>query len=62
MTDTTSDIFKAHKAQQQKLADYRLKAEKLFGTAFVKVNPHGTVQPCEGGAFVEMIVWVPDEE
>jgi hypothetical protein len=27
-----------------------------------RVNPHGTVLPTEGGAFVELMLWVPKEE
>ena len=26
----------------------------------MRVSPYGSVQPSEGGAFVELMLWVPD--
>ncbi len=27
----------------------------------LRVNPHGNVLPAEGGAYVELMMWVPQE-
>lgn len=43
-----------------KSEDYRELAEKMYGHGVVKVPRFGSVTPGEGGAFVEMVVWVPD--
>ena len=63
MPDKDSPVFQTRQALQRKLDDYRARAERLYGSEHVKVNPHGPVSPCyEGGAFVELTAWVPDED
>ncbi len=42
---------------------FRAAAARLYGSEKIQVSPHGLVErPATGGAFVEMTVWVSEEE
>lgn len=42
--------------------EFRTAAKRCFGEPGVSVSQWGSVQRCEGGAFVELMAWIPDNE
>lgn len=42
--------------------EYKTAAKRHHGEPGVSVSQWGSVQRCEGGVFVELIAWVPDNE
>jgi len=34
----------------------------MHGDLGISVPPHGSMQRCDGGAFVELVLWVSDDE
>ena len=42
--------------------EFRTAAKRLHGEPSMSVSPWAAVQRCSGGAFVELTLWVPDDE
>jgi hypothetical protein len=59
-TNTPAAIKARRKQSKLKNVQYREKASTLFPGLII--SPHAHVSPAEGGAFVEVVVWVPDDE
>lgn len=62
MTDKTSPVYLARQAAQDKLERYRQRAVALYGSTNISLATFSPVQPVDGGAYVDMTVWVPDED
>lgn len=56
------DVVEKRERLKAKLAWYQQQAIALYGSEHVTLTPYGPVQACEGGAYVEMTVWVPNTE
>jgi len=42
--------------------EFRTAAGRMHGDSGISVSPHGSMHRCDGGAFVELVLWVPDAE
>ena len=42
--------------------EFRTAAGRMHGDPGMSVPPHGSLQRCDGGAFVDLVLWVPDDE
>ena len=42
--------------------EFRTAAGRMHGDLGISVPPHGSMQRCDGGAFVELVLWVSDDE
>lgn len=47
--------------EKRRLLAFREAAQRMSLGAGFSVPLHAAVQPCEGGAFVDALVWVPNE-
>lgn len=56
-----ADPYTLRQQQKRPLEAYRTAARRLVGT-HARVPLHANVQPCEDGAYVEAVVWVPQSE
>ena len=55
-----TDIKAIRDEEKRKYHDYRVRAAQIYGGHGMQVQPHGGVWPVDGGAFVEMVAWVPN--
>ena len=54
-------VYEERQKQKEAVAWYREQAQRIYGGHGLQVLEHSHVHVTEGGAFVEVVVWIPEQ-